>query len=95
MHLRPIHEHAQAPVIHLGESLPIERAPYFAPRAFHVDDPRAAQPTQVPRHQRLADAETSRELRHRLLSFVHEHVHDPQAVDVAERAIVAPKLSQG
>lgn len=94
MHLHAIHEHANATGVQLRELLTVERAAHFSTEALHADDPRPAQAAQVPGHERLADAKAPSELGDRLLALVHQDVDDPKPVDVAERAVVAPKLTQ-
>src|SRR2546422_248593 len=65
-----------------------------ATEALHTDDPRAPKPAEMPRHERLADAEPPRQLGYWLLALGDEDLHDPQAVHVAQRAVVAPELAQ-
>src|SRR5207245_897092 len=94
LRLGAVHKEAEAPRVELGEFFAVERAAHLAADAFRSDDPRASQSAQVPGHKRLADAKAAGELGNRLLAFGHKDLNDTEAVDVAERAVIAPQLAQ-
>src|SRR5438552_582748 len=94
LRLGAVHEKAKAAGVELGELLPVERAADLAAHAFHPHDAGASQATQMPGHERLADAQAAGELRNRLLALGHQDLNDAQAVHVAERTVIASQLAQ-
>jgi len=81
--------------VELREPFAVECATDLAARAHRPDDARAAEAAEVPREERLREAEPCGERRHGVLTLGREQLQDAQAGVVTERPVVRAQIARG
>ena len=75
--------------------LSVEGAADLAPRSHGTDDTGTAEATQMPREERLRQAQPGGERRHRVLALGGEQLQDPEPRVVTERPVVRAQIARG